>query len=241
MAMKAGIPMGPQVQRGQKRLIYTHVPRLRDLLPRGGCLGVTYVQVCVHNVKAANDREEFPGRLWPISEGQYYEIQGPKGTAQMALVGNGEEIPGSSSQQGEPWFYTDAEVETLTGLEVQSYAERDERGAIVRRKPLIWFRPVPEPEPVPEPDIVDTWKPPGPHPRAKRPYVRRKPHSSKELANLIRGPRDAAGRYTDGRTTPSVSGAPGATGTGEGREGPARVEGGDPAQWQQPGPESHES
>jgi hypothetical protein len=99
--------------------VFAHVPRLRELLPNGGWPGVVYVQALVHNVAHAAARTESPAHLTTITGTSYYTVRGPKGTAQMALLGSGEPIRGASPESGERHFYTDSDVAAATGLPVQ--------------------------------------------------------------------------------------------------------------------------
>jgi len=113
-----GAPIGPDIPESARNTVFDHVPKLRELISYGGWPGVVYAQVCVHNVKNALDRTERPTRLRPIRGSFYYSIRGPSGVADMALVGNGDPIPGASPDAGERLFFTDGEVGKITGLEV---------------------------------------------------------------------------------------------------------------------------
>jgi hypothetical protein len=113
-----GAPIGPDIPTSERTVVFDHVPKLRELISYGGWPGVVYAQVCIHNVKNASDREERPAHLRPIRGSFYYSIRGPKGLADMALVGTGSPIPGASPDAGERLFFTDGEVGKLTGLEV---------------------------------------------------------------------------------------------------------------------------
>lgn len=128
-----GVPVGPDPRSGRRGSSFDHVPALHELLPFGGWPGITYAQVCVHNTANAVEREEEPAHLRPIRGTDYFEIRGPKGTAQMALVGTGSPIPGASPDSGARLFFTDGEVERLTGLPVGKYP--------------IWLRPQPKEAP----------------------------------------------------------------------------------------------
>ncbi len=121
-----GAPIGTDIPEGRGLKVFRHVPKLHELLPNGGWPGVVYAQVCVHNLKAAADREERPDHLRPIRGSTYYSIVGPKGSADMALVGRGQPIPGGAPESGARLFFTDGEVAEQTGLEVGEYP--------------IWFR-----------------------------------------------------------------------------------------------------
>lgn len=177
MSLLSGVPIGPDIEPSRRRLVFHHVPRLRELLKDQVRIGVTYAQVCVQNLKAANDRTEKPANLRAVRNTQYYEIQGPLGTAQMALLGSNVPVPSSNSAQGEPLCFVDAEVEALTGLEAPAYPERDEKKRLAYRKYLIHFSRVPTlPIPAPEP-VRSSWVEPPPKP-AKRPYKRKKPWGS---------------------------------------------------------------
>jgi len=114
-----GAPIGPDIPHSDRRQVFDHVPRLQELIDYGGHPGVVYAQVCIHNVKRANDREERPANLRPIRGSSYYSIRGPQGSAEMALVGTGTPISGASPQGGARLFFTDGEVGMLTGLPVQ--------------------------------------------------------------------------------------------------------------------------
>lgn len=124
-----GIPVGPDPRSNYRNRVFDHVPALHELLPNGGWPGVVYAQVCVHNVANAIERTEEPAHLRQIRGTDYFEISGPKGTAQMALVGAGSLIPGSSPDAGARFFFTDGEVTRLTGHPV---------------KEVIWLRPQPQ-------------------------------------------------------------------------------------------------
>lgn len=127
-----GVPVGPDPRSTHRTRSFDHVPALHELLPYGGWPGITYAQCCVHNTANATAREEEPAHLRPIRGTEFFEIRGPKGTVQMALVGCGEIIPGASPDAGARLFFTDGEVERLTGLPVPA---------------PIWFRPQPAAEP----------------------------------------------------------------------------------------------
>lgn len=127
-----GAPIGPDIPTSSHRLTFDHVPELWELMPNEGWPGVTYAQVCVHNVKHARDREERPANLRPIQDAFYYSITGPRGEAQMALVGCGKPIPGAAPESGARLFFTDGEVTRITGHAV---------------KYPIWFREQPEEKP----------------------------------------------------------------------------------------------
>lgn len=163
-----GVPVGPDPRDHFRNRSFDHVPQLHELLPNGGWPGVIYAQVAVHNTANAVERTEEPAHLRPIRGTQYFEISGPKGKVQMALVGTGSPIPGANPDAGARLFFTDGEVTRLTGHEVEF---------------PIWFRPQPAEE------------------------------------------------------KPSGEGVPSAPQRAEqGREGDARVQGGNPAQRKQPGP-----
>lgn len=125
-----GVPIG-SANRERGTASFDHVPKLWELLPNGGWPGVVYAQVCVHNLAHAAERDEPPGRMSPIRGTVYYEITGPRGAAQMALMGVGRPIPGASPEAGARLFFTDGEVERLTGHPVEF---------------PIWFRPQPADE-----------------------------------------------------------------------------------------------
>lgn len=117
MSSTPGLPIGLRTPRRMSReVVYDHIPRLRELIPNGGYPGIVYVQSLVQNMKFAADRRERPAHLTTIQGTAYYTIQGPLGEAQMALLGSGEPILGASPESGERFFYTDSDVEQVTGL-----------------------------------------------------------------------------------------------------------------------------
>jgi hypothetical protein len=120
-----GAPIGPDIPEQQSALRFDHVPELHELLPNGGWPGVVYAQACVHNVANAAARVDEPSHMRPIRGTEYYEVVGPKGVVQMALIGCGAPIPGAAPECGARLFFTDGEVEKLTGHAV---AEGQEGG-----------------------------------------------------------------------------------------------------------------
>lgn len=93
--------------------IYDHVPTLWELMPKtGGLPGVTYAQVCVQHLRAAQDDG------WSKLSGgsKTYTIIGPKGEADMELVAKGDPIPGSDVYSGRRMCVVDKTVAKLTGL-----------------------------------------------------------------------------------------------------------------------------
>jgi hypothetical protein len=199
-----GEPVESYLPKRQTRRVFDHVPRLRELWSNGGWPGVTYAQCCIHNLKAANDREDRPAHLSRIEASEFYSIVGPKGEAQMALVGCGKRIQGAAPEGGERLFFTDGEVEELTGFPVEY--------PIWFSEPMVMTEPEPEPEPV----VVQA---PPPIQAVKRKYVRR-------------GTKRVRGRYTDAKEVShgARSIEPGAqAGAGQGGEGAARVQDRDPA------------
>lgn len=127
-----GVPVGPDPRPSQRNRSFDHVPKLHELIAYGGWPGVVYAQVCVHNTANAAARTDTPDHLRPIRGADFYSIVGPRGEAQMALVGTGSPIPGASPDAGARLFFTDGEVERLTGLPVGEYP--------------IWLRPQPQEE-----------------------------------------------------------------------------------------------
>ena len=117
--MQIGSPLTPRTPNARRLLTFDRIPTLWDVLPNGGLPGVKYAQVCVANVKAAADREEPPDHFVSIEGAPYYTIVGPLGSADMVLLGSGEPIEGAAPEAGARFFFTDSEVETLTGLRVQ--------------------------------------------------------------------------------------------------------------------------
>jgi len=110
-----GIPIGSEVERGANTRVFDHVPALWELQKREGWPGITYAQVCVHNLMRAKERAQAPAHLTLIGGTSYYTIVGPKGEVSMALVGRGKRIPGAAPEAGARLFFTDGEVEELTG------------------------------------------------------------------------------------------------------------------------------
>jgi hypothetical protein len=236
-----GAPIGPDIEPSSRQKSYDHIPRLRELLPNGGWPGVTYAQVCIHNLKAASDRTERPANLRPIRGSSYYTIMGPNGTASMALVGCGQPIPGAAPEGGERLFFTDGEVAS-TGHAV----------------PVpIWFSAKPEPRFEPGDSNSDrstvmpyltqetSWEiAPGAAavaqkameqepPRQKRKYTKRK---HQPVIHRRGTKRNKLGHYTDSEDTRGTqrSEPQSQAAENQGGEGHARVEGRDPALGQQP-------
>ena len=154
-----GAPIGPDIEPGGRQVRFDHIPKLRELLKNGGWPGVTYAQCLVRNLKAAADRTDRPANLRPIRGAFYYSITTAKGEAQMALVGCGKPIPGAAPEAGERLFFTDGEVEDVTGLAVEypiyfSYRDVGSVADVATETPV--YRPL-----VAEP------------PRVKRKYTRR--------------------------------------------------------------------
>jgi hypothetical protein len=89
-------------------------------LAHGGSPGAIYAQVLVRNLKAARERTERPDHLDELRGGSiYYSIVGPKGRAEVGLVGTGEVIPGALPESGNRLFFTDGEIGWITGLPIQ--------------------------------------------------------------------------------------------------------------------------
>ena len=114
MSSQLGVPIaasepGPTVG-------FDHLPTLEDLLPGPRWwLGVTYAEICTHNqLKARN----LHGLSVLRGGSAAYTINGPRGTAEVILMGVGIPIPGASPHQGRPELYHDAEIARLTGLTI---------------------------------------------------------------------------------------------------------------------------
>ena len=133
---EVGVPVGAERNARATGRIFDYIPRLHEVCtnPPGGWPGVVYAQVCVHNMKRATDRTERPANLRPIHGVDFFTIRGPKGDVSMALMGTGTRIKSASPQGGARLFFTDGEVESLTGLVVEKTAGVDP----------IWFGPKPE-------------------------------------------------------------------------------------------------
>lgn len=133
-----GAPIGPDAPLDATAFHFTRIPKLHELLdgsvgPKGGWPGCIYAQVCVHNLANARNRAEEPANLRPVRGSQYFSITGPRGTVNMALVATGDPIRGAAPEAGARLFFTDGEVEKLTGLPVGKFP--------------IWLRPQPEEAP----------------------------------------------------------------------------------------------
>lgn len=91
------------------------IPRLRDLLPKfHGQPGFVYAQICVQNIRRAQDEG------WnEIANTAIYTIKGPKGEVHCKLYAMGRSIPGQSHASGCRKCLVDDEVELVTGLEIQ--------------------------------------------------------------------------------------------------------------------------
>jgi len=133
-----GAPVGADRPTDPTARVFSYIPRLWELLrqPPGGWPGVVYAQVCVHNMKRATDRMERPANLRPIHGVEFFTIRGPRGDAQMALMGTGKRIRAASPLGGARLFFTDGEVSSLTGLPVENVPGVDP----------IWFGPKPQEE-----------------------------------------------------------------------------------------------
>jgi hypothetical protein len=132
---EAGEPVGVDRATAPTGRVFPYIPKLHEVLkqPPGGWPGVVYAQVCVHNMKRATDRTDQPANLRPIQDADFFVIRGPKGDAQMALMGTGRRIRAASPLGGARLFFTDGEVGELTGLKVADTPGVDP----------IWFGPKP--------------------------------------------------------------------------------------------------
>ena len=109
---------------------YNHIPQLRELMPKtSGVVGVEYLQCTSNNTKQAQNE----GWGGIVGGSKIYTIVGPKGSADMHLLCKGEPIPGGDVNSGARHCVVDADVEGLTGLNVNLPEE-----------------PEPEPDPVSE-------------------------------------------------------------------------------------------
>lgn len=121
----SGIPLGAPLQRGtgptsSSLRVFDHIPRLREVLAHGGWPGAVYVQVLISHLKAAKERTEFPAHLDELRGGAvYYTIVGPKGAAEVALVGTGEVIAGGNPESGNRLFFTDGAIGERTGHRIE--------------------------------------------------------------------------------------------------------------------------
>ncbi len=100
---------------------YDHIPSLWDLMPNsGGQPGITYAQVCTHN--AGKAQTEGWGQILGRDgrPAKFYAIEGPKGKAEMVLLGQGKAIPGGEPPSGARECLVDNEVVRLTGFEPDS-------------------------------------------------------------------------------------------------------------------------
>ena len=120
MSLPMGAPLRRKVQLSGSERVFDHIPRLRELLAHGGSPGAIYAQVLVRNLKAARERTERPDHLDELRGGSiYYSIVGPKGRAEVGLVGTGEVIPGALPESGNRLFFTDGEIGEVTGFPIQ--------------------------------------------------------------------------------------------------------------------------
>ena len=89
------------------------IPRLIDLLPStGGVPGITYAQICVQNLRQAQDDG------WKRIQGaKVYSIWGDLGKADMELLARGKVVLGQSPDAGARRCFIDPEVYTLTGID----------------------------------------------------------------------------------------------------------------------------
>ena len=77
-------------------LVYDHIPRLKELLPKqGGLPGFQYAQVSGDRRRRAQDE----GWL-QVNDSYTYTIIGPKGSIDMDLFCRGKLIPGQPSNSG---------------------------------------------------------------------------------------------------------------------------------------------
>lgn len=106
-----------------------HIPGLEELLPEHrGRPGFVYLQVTVKKLLRAKSEgwlEVYDGMGRPI----FYVIEGPKGRAEMQLLGRGRPIPGQPSDSGARACAVDQYVEELTGLEIPEYGAKDKEPA----------------------------------------------------------------------------------------------------------------
>ena len=115
----------------QDDLTFSHIPTLKDLLPRtSGTPGVHYAQVCTHNAMAAQ-REGWHN----LANAAFYRIQGPKGYADMVLMKKGKPIVGASIHDGARRCFIDSDVEKLTGFESTPVKESTDGQVHVSQSP----------------------------------------------------------------------------------------------------------
>lgn len=118
---------------------YDQIPSLRDLMKRtGGLPGIIYAQVAMKNVTDAQaGRWPDPDSrlddllfslIHPVRRGRgkprfsaiggisAYRITGPKGSADVVLMGSGARVPGLDPKNGRRRQIVDPDICTLTGL-----------------------------------------------------------------------------------------------------------------------------
>ena len=116
----------PPTQPGEpykaRDFVFNHIPDLRELLPKfRGRPGFEYLQCCLINLRRAQDEG------WTeVDNTVIYIVQGPKGEANMKLMGRGQPIPGQPHNSGARLCVCDKTVEDLTGLWINPHQHKDE-------------------------------------------------------------------------------------------------------------------
>jgi hypothetical protein len=97
-------------------------PGVGTLMPNsGGRPGVTYAQVCTHNlVRAMREGWE------QVKDSEPYVVVGPSGEAAVMLLCSGKPIRGGRSASGACKCKIDREIYTLTGFEDPDACSKEE-------------------------------------------------------------------------------------------------------------------
>ncbi len=139
----------------EKELTFDGYPHLNDLLSGSGVVGFDYYHVAVQNIrKAQNAGLSLVGGL------PAYSVIGPKGTADVVLMCEGERISGANPLASVCNLSADEAIEEATGLarELKDFgAEADEAEALLAsaKKPEATVAPSPAsttklPKPTPQ-------------------------------------------------------------------------------------------
>ena len=91
--------------------MFQTIPSLKELLPStAGIPGIQYAQICVNNMKRAQNDG------WKRIQGaKIYTVLGPDGRADMELLAQGKVISGQAYDSGARRCWIDPNVYTLTG------------------------------------------------------------------------------------------------------------------------------
>lgn len=110
------------LEEARARYTYDHIPSLKELMPTtAGIPGVEYAQVCVHNIRLAQDLGW--GRI--SGNQKVYTITGPTGSVDCELYCKGKPISGECPQGGRRVCSIDKEIVKLTGVRNGPPPERE--------------------------------------------------------------------------------------------------------------------